>query len=336
MVLLPGEFESCAIIVTQNEAPLVMELVGCSVGELMYQMILQTAALESSDETIAESQIKDVLRYLWDVVVEQVVLVLREALSIPIGSRIWWHPLSAFSSFPLHAAGPYVIGEDNLSDIFVSSYTSSLKSLIRPKYPRRSTFGMAAPLLVSQTNSQGFAPLPHAKAEIRAINEIIPRNKRVIEDNLATRSVVLEKVRQHSWLHLACHGRADISEPLLSRFILHDGSISLLDMFETSGSPMDFAFLAACNSSPVDLTTLAEAHRLPSAAQLVGYKGAIGGLWPVWDADGALVAREFYKELMPGILNSSKAAQALHNVVNRMKRKGLSMKRWVGYVHYGL
>lgn len=69
------------------------------------------------------------LRTLWEIVVEPVVKTLLQ-MGIKENSRIWWCPGGKLSQFPIHTAGPYKDGEKNLHDYFISSYTSTLSSLI--------------------------------------------------------------------------------------------------------------------------------------------------------------------------------------------------------------
>ncbi|KAG2132296.1 uncharacterized protein EDB93DRAFT_909975 [Suillus bovinus] len=47
--------------------------------------------------------------------------------------RIWWFPTAEFTLLPLHAAGPYMKQRDNLSQIYISSYTPTLATLIRAR-----------------------------------------------------------------------------------------------------------------------------------------------------------------------------------------------------------
>lgn len=74
----------------------------------------------------------DILRRLWEKICAPIVLAL-EAIPIEKHSRIWWCPTGALMQLPLHAAGPYEEGKENLCDLFVSSYTPSLSSLIQAR-----------------------------------------------------------------------------------------------------------------------------------------------------------------------------------------------------------
>lgn len=64
------------------------------------------------------------------------------------------------------------------------------------------------------------------------------------------------------------------------------------------------------------------------------------------DADGPKVANRFYEQLLEGCNANShppvlpdltKAAEALHFAVAELRKEpGISFRRWVPYVHYGL
>jgi hypothetical protein len=87
---------------------------------------------ESGKSNSVEEQLKDILRRLWVEVVAPVVH--HPSLeNLPRNSRIWWCPISVFSTLPVHAAGEYTPGGEQLSRLHVSSYTFSITSLLRAR-----------------------------------------------------------------------------------------------------------------------------------------------------------------------------------------------------------
>ena len=84
---------------------------------------------EDEDEEVkkAREKLKCVLQFLWESIVHPVVEKL-QGLSIQPGSRIWWCSTSFACMLPLHAAGPYKEGQDNLYDLYISSYLRCLSS----------------------------------------------------------------------------------------------------------------------------------------------------------------------------------------------------------------
>ncbi|KAG1889091.1 uncharacterized protein F5891DRAFT_965601, partial [Suillus fuscotomentosus] len=73
-----------------------------------------------------------ILRKLWNDVIDPIVQALKESQVRP-GSRIWWCSTAEFTLLPLHAAGPYEKGRDNFSDIYISSSTPTLATLVRAR-----------------------------------------------------------------------------------------------------------------------------------------------------------------------------------------------------------
>ena len=73
------------------------------------------------------------LRELWDHVASHIVDFL--LTTTPCRSHIWWCPAAEFSLLPLHAAGPYGKGQQNLSRLYIACYTPTLTALIRARRP---------------------------------------------------------------------------------------------------------------------------------------------------------------------------------------------------------
>ncbi|KAG2080877.1 hypothetical protein BD769DRAFT_1647566 [Suillus cothurnatus] len=96
--------------------------------------------LSSEFQSLAENfgssdhlhKLVSILRKLWNDIVDPVVQALKESNVRP-GSRIWWCPTAEFTLLPLHAAGPYEKKKDNLSNIYISSHTPTLATLIRAR-----------------------------------------------------------------------------------------------------------------------------------------------------------------------------------------------------------
>ena len=90
-----------------------------------------TGSLERVNMEDVEKEFKIFLRELWDKLVFHVVNVL-QITCLP-QSRIWWCPTAEFSLLPLHAAAPYRPRQKGVSDLYISSYTTTLTALIRAR-----------------------------------------------------------------------------------------------------------------------------------------------------------------------------------------------------------
>jgi hypothetical protein len=49
------------------------------------------------------------------------------------GLHIWWCPTAELTLLPLHSAGPYEKKKYNLSNIYISSYTPTLATLVHAR-----------------------------------------------------------------------------------------------------------------------------------------------------------------------------------------------------------
>ncbi len=73
-----------------------------------------------------------ILRVLWKEVCKPIVQALQD-MGQPEGSRIWWCPVGRLGTLPLYAAGIYddkAVLLEGLPDLYISSYTPTLSSLI--------------------------------------------------------------------------------------------------------------------------------------------------------------------------------------------------------------
>ena len=65
-------------------------------------------------------------------------------------------------------------------------------------------------------------------------------------------------------------------------------------------------------------------------------------MWAMADTDGQYLAENFYRSVFSGgkqgVYHYERTAEALRDAVVRLRRKkrvGMSLERWVNYVHYG-
>jgi len=190
---------------------------------------------------------------------------------------------------------------------------------------------------------QPDAFMVQALEEMQALQAIIPRAKTLIGAT-ATPTVVLERLQDHRFVHIVCHGILEPGKPFDSHFELYNGKrLSLLDIVRSQLPRAEFAFLAAChtaettNESPSD-----EALHLAAAMQYCGFRSVVGTMWAMADTDGRDLAGYFYKSLFSrqrqGVHYYERTAEALRDAVVKLRRKrgrGMTLERWVNYVHYG-
>ena len=85
-----------------------------------------------------------------------------------------------------------------------------------------------------------------------------------------------------------------------------------------------------------------EALHLAAAMQYCGFRSVVGTMWAMADTDGQELSRNFYKSVFSGgkqgVHYYERTAEALRDAVVKLRRKkgiGMTLERWVNYVHYG-
>ncbi|KAG9011962.1 hypothetical protein FRB94_007155 [Tulasnella sp. JGI-2019a] len=289
-----------------------------------------------------KQSLADILRDLWTMIVAPIVLHLETTLGLPDGSRIWWMPTSAAWWLPLHAAGPYKPGERSLPDRFISSYTPTLSSLIRSRAGYQPTKNTSGPrmLVVAQAEAEGQAVLPSVTEEVTVIRRV-PAEVTVVDGEDCTRVNVLSHLKDTAWVHFSCHGYQDPGDPFKSRFSLRalDAPLTILDIIENGLPRAELAFLSACHSAAVDESTPDEAINFAASILFAGFRSVIGTMWAMYDPDGPVITKEFYKYMFrngPDAVDCRDAAKALVMGVRELRRRKVPAERWVNFVHYGI
>ncbi|KAH9005587.1 CHAT domain-containing protein [Lactarius hatsudake] len=282
-----------------------------------------------------------VLKGLYELVGEPVIERLR-LLGVPEQSRIWWCPTSVFCSLPLHAMGPIPSSEPReryFSDLYIPSYTPSLSALIESRKSSPQTLEQPSLLLVARPDDS----LPGVKGEIKVIQAL---KSQVTVTGLisseATPSSVVEGLRSNRFAHVACHGVLETGKPFEASFKLHGGSrLTLLEAVRSRLPDAEFAFLSCCHTAEITEKSVAdEALHLTAAMQYCGFRSVVGTMWEMADTDGRDLAKSFYKSLFSSQETSvpyyERSAIALRDATRKLRgKRGISLERWVNFVHYG-
>jgi len=74
--------------------------------------------------------------------------------------------------------------------------------------------------------------------------------------------------------------------------------------------------------------------------QFCGFRSVVGTMWAMADIDGRDLARHFYKSVFSNDGQEGpyyeRTAEALRDaVVNLRRKRGITLERWVNFVHYG-
>ncbi|KAI9429487.1 CHAT domain-containing protein [Lactarius indigo] len=282
-----------------------------------------------------------VLKGLYELIGAPVIKRLR-LLGVPEQSRIWWCPTSVFCSLPLHAMGPIPsnnTSERYFSDLYIPSYTPSLSALIESRIASPQMLAKPSLLLVAQPDDS----LPGVKEEIKVIRKL---EERVTVTSLisseATPASVVECLRGSRFAHFACHGVLETGKPFEASFKLHGGSrLTLLDIVWSRLPDAEFAFLSCCHAAEITEESIAdEGLHLTAAMQYCGFRSVVGTMWEMADTDGRDLAKSFYKSLFsretPCVPYYERTAEALRDATQKLRKKrGITLERWVNFVHYG-
>lgn len=306
-----------------------------------------------------ERRLIDLLTELWDLVVSPVVdRLLRHT---PKGSRIWWCPTGKFTALPLHAAGLYQSIELNLSQLYISSYTPTLSSLIKSRRtkssttPRRPLFTPfltnflqgrksksarpSTPVLASST----FAAICNNERteDIDMLHKVLPLTCTVtrIAGANATHEHVIRAIHEQPWIHFTSRAEPNFDRPFESHFPLHDKPVSLLEIAQTLAEverPPEFAFLSVSHGSSG--TEGHETMHFPHALHMAGFQSVVGTVWAVDEEVTRRIASAFYHFVVVesgGAMNCANAAKALSQAL-KVVEEGIPLEQRIAFVHVGV
>ncbi|KAI9445751.1 CHAT domain-containing protein [Lactarius psammicola] len=283
-----------------------------------------------------------VLADLYELVGKPVIERLRQ-LNVPEKSRVWWCPTSAFCSLPLHAMGPIGVSDNGdklyFMDLYIPSYTPTLTALIESRKPGSQPEAVDKPplLLAAQPET-----LFGAWDEIEAIKAVRTPVTTLVSEN-ATPTTVVASLRDHRFVHFVCHGLLETGKPFDASFELHGDNLTLLEIVRSQLPAAEFAFLSACHTAELTEDSIAdEGLHLTAAMQFCGFRSVVGTMWAMADTDGADLSENFYKSIFlkstgrKRVQYYERSARALHSAVKKLRKKrGITLERWVNFVHYG-
>jgi len=263
-------------------------------------------------------------------------------LKVPEQSRVWWCPTSVFCSLPLHAMGPIPsdVGPPRyFLDLYIPSYTPSLSALVESRTPGSQGIGKPSILLVAQPDEN----MPLGLKEMEVV-QAVDTQVTTLFSAKATPTAVLERLRDHQFAHIVCHGILEPGKPFDSSFKLYNGKrLSLLEIVGSQLPNAEFAFLSACHTAELtDESPADEALHLAAAMQYCGFRSVVGTMWAMADKDGPNLTENFYKSVFAvkgqEVCYYERTAEALRDGVVKLRRKrgvGMTLERWANYVHYG-
>ncbi|KAG1771929.1 CHAT domain-containing protein [Suillus placidus] len=349
IILIASQYSCSAVIVPTSGDPhnvhLSITLADLKTLKDRFTRAIRHASRMDSAETRTDLIV--LLRIVWDEIMLPIVNVLENVLKLKHRSRIWLCPTAAFTSIPLHAAHPFQTRSDRskepcLEDIYICSYTPTLSALIRSRQMMKKC---VTPSFVAIGQGQPGAgkgkALSAVDSELELVHKLVPAtaNHTTISGDAATRAGALQALEGNTWVHLACHGKQDPTQPYNSHFVMRDEHLTLLDIMDTHIPHAEFAFLSACHTAVGDEKTPDEVIHLAAGLQFSGFKSVVGTLWEVDDAVVKYVVQAFYTYMFHpkevGVMDPTKAAWALNRATHAVKTIVPLEQRMV-FIHIGV
>jgi len=323
-------------------------------GRLVGVLVGTSVHLEAESRYRARATMLDILQWTWDKIVGPVLDALGlEKFSESIISKphIIWCPTGPLTALPIHAAGRYArdvsnaVAGESVLDRVVCSYTSTLSALLRTDGIESSAPAVHRELVVALPNTPGYPALPAAIAELAALERLRSTSG---TDKLvgaeATRISVLEALRNHSWIHMACHATQHPSDPSRSAFVMWDGTLTVADVATLDLAQPELAFLSSCQTATTNVRLTDEPMQIGGLMQFLGYRNVITTTWEVPDVVAPRVAEIVYARLAEGEGSfahepgnvAGRVARALHDAVQQIRLSyPADPLLWASYVHFG-
>ncbi|GAA3752546.1 CHAT domain-containing protein [Micromonospora maritima] len=284
----------------------------------------------------ARAAVGRTLDWLWRTVAAPVLDVAAPAAGPGEWPRLWWCPTGLLTLLPVHAAAP-LDGGPGVLDRVVPSYTASLRALARA---RRAVPDVPTPvdraLVVSLPHTPGLPDLPGAAREARIVRDHLPYGG-TLSGASATPDALLAALPGQPLVHLSCHGRQDLGDPLGGHLALSGGPLRVRDLWRPSAGAAALAVLSACETAQGGAALPDEVLTLGTAFQLAGFRQVVGALWPISDPVSVQLCADLYDALaVPGGVDPDRAAVALHHAVRGL-RAALPGRAdlWAAYAHLG-
>ncbi|KAG2139070.1 CHAT domain-containing protein [Suillus clintonianus] len=295
VIIVNASKHSCDVLIilaAQDPIHVPLNIAQADVSELSSEFQSLAEQFGSSDH---QHKLVGILRKLWDYIVHPVVQVLEKS-KIHIRSRIWWCPTAEFVLLPLHAAGPYEKKKDNLSQIFISSYTPTLATLIRARQQVSRPACTQHFVAIGQGNPDAGKELRCVAPELAVVAQRLDSvvSFTSLEDGDATVQGALDVLNHNQWLHLACHGVPNRQQPFESSFAMRDGPLMVKDIIRSHWQNPEFAFLSACHTTVGHEGSPDESIHLAAAMQFSGFRSVIGSMWSVDDEVARQVVSAFW------------------------------------------
>ncbi|SPJ80737.1 uncharacterized protein FTOL_08841 [Fusarium torulosum] len=267
------------------------------------------------------------LEWLWKCVANPVLDALGFTKT-PSGEwpHVWWIMTGMLTKFPIHAAGLHVKGcADSVLDRVISSYQTSVQSLVRGRKRHAPTRPLHQALLVGMETTPGSSSLPNASKEIDAVRRACETMSIDAVELKPRKKEIMSQLLESEIFHYAGHAYTDSNDPAESYLCLEADKAdcitvsNLMDINLQRQSPF-LAYLSACRTGEMQNSHLAdEGIHLISGFQLLGFRHVIGTLWAVMDELCVQMAQLVYAELRDKGRTDRAVAEGLHIATRKLR-----------------
>ncbi|HLF26291.1 MAG TPA: CHAT domain-containing tetratricopeptide repeat protein [Anaerolineae bacterium] len=183
---------------------------------------------------------------------------------------------------------------------------------------------------------EGVRPLPHAEAELAALQEVFGQRLKQLWGEQATRATLLRmqhtgELDRYQVLHFATHAWLDHLAPTQSSVLLHDDHLAYIDILNLK-LHAHLVVLASCEGALGQRYAGDEMVGLAQAFFFAGARTVVASLWPVEDASTTAFMRRFYRHLDTG----SGVARSLRAAQRELAGAGYAPYQWAPFVAIGL
>jgi CHAT domain-containing protein len=156
--------------------------------------------------------------------------------------------------------------------------------------------------------------LPSAQEEAQSLQSMFKDSSELFVRRAATETLLKDRIKEFSHIHVASHGEFFSANPLASRLRLakdgrNDGELTVSEVYELSINA-ELVMLSACETGLGKVSNGDDVIGLMRGFLYSGAKAVIGTLWEVDDEATSEISQRFYSNLRKGLGNAKSLAEA--------------------------
>jgi CHAT domain-containing protein len=195
-------------------------------------------------------------------------------------------------------------------------------ALARPAASATSTSGIKRMLILGNPDlGKSELDLPSAQEEAQTLQGMFKENSELFIRRAATESLLKDRIKEFSHIHVASHGEFFSGNPLASRLRLardnrNDGELTVSEVYDLAINA-DLVMLSACETGLGKVNGGDDVIGLMRGFLYSGARAVIGTLWEVDDEATSEIAQRFYANLRKGLTNAKALAEAQEYFVQK-------------------